>query len=142
MPSVSRSEITNRFERETISPMYMNVTNRPGDLKNLTKKETADLILEYADMALELTEDGQRLAIEFDDGRILTYCLAVFPAATRPFGLPTLREWSVQLYTLKQRTPRCLRRWYNRHAWLYLAPYWGEGYKTDSTGRWRYNVWR
>ena len=117
----------------------MDCSLRRGDLKNLTRKEFATLLLEYADEALALTEDGQNLIVSLPDGRVLIYYHHIFPATER---LPELREWLVRLYTLKQKTPRSLRKWYSREAWLYLAPYTEEsGYKTDPTGKWSYRVW-
>ena len=118
----------------------MNITNRRGDLPNPTKQEFADLMLKYAEECLSLENRGEELVVELPDGRILTYEYHYFPPTSS--GLPELREWSVQLYTLKQRTPRCLRKKHYRKAWLYLAPYTEEsGYKTDPTGKWSYKVW-
>jgi len=118
----------------------MNISNRRGDLPNLTKQEFADLMLKYADEALVLKERDD-LVLELPDGRILNYEYHYYPPTSS--GLPELREWSVHLYTLKQRTPKCLRKYHRRLAWLYLAPYNEEsGYKTDPTGKWSYKVWQ
>lgn len=118
----------------------MDVSNRRGDLPNLTRQEFADLMLKYANECLSLENRGEELVVELPDGRILTYEYHYFPPTPR--GLPELREWFVQLYTLKQRTPRCLHKKHIRKAWLYLAPYTEEaGYKTDPTGKWSYKVW-
>lgn len=113
------------------------IENRRGDLRNLTKTETADLMLRYADLALGL-KDHEDLVVELPDGRLLIYYHIWWPATDTQ---PELREWSVDVYTLKQKTPRCLRKWYCRKAWLYLAPYKSEGYKTDPTKTWSYRVW-
>jgi hypothetical protein len=119
-----------------INGMY--VTNRRGDIPNLTKAEFVTLMLQYAPEALCL-KDRETLAVEFEDGRILTFYHIVFPAQRH---LPELREWAVHLYTLKQRTERCLRKWHERKAWLYIAPYTEEkGYTTDPSRTWSYKVW-
>lgn len=116
----------------------MNCSNRRGDLPNLTKKEFADLLLQYADQVLDM-KDHEAREFELPDGRLLRFWYIIFPASQ---GMPELREWAVHCYTLKQKTPRCLRRFYERKAWLYLAPYNEEhGYKTDPTGKWNYRVW-
>jgi hypothetical protein len=108
---------------------------RPSTLQNYTKKQFADLMLRYADQAEKLTPD-QTLKVELPDGRLLTFNTNTLG------GEPPLREWSVHLYTLNQRTERCLRKLHVREAWLYLAPYEGEGYKVDPSGKWSYSVWR
>jgi hypothetical protein len=116
----------------------MYLPHRPGNLPNLTKTEFADLLLRYTDQALAMTGEGD--VLEFDvDGRILHFYHTIFPASN---GKPELREWSVQLWTLNQRTPRCCAKIHQRNAWLYLAPFHGEGYKPDPTGKWWYSVWR
>jgi hypothetical protein len=114
------------------------IENRRGDLPNLTKKETADLILTYADIALGL-KDKENLVVELPDGRLLIYYHLWWEATA---DQRELREWDVEVITLKQKTPRSLRKWYTRRAWLYLAPYEEAGYKTDPTGTWRYRVWQ
>lgn len=116
----------------------MNVSNRRGDLPNLTKKEFATLFLQYADQVLDMKDREERL-FELPDGRLLRFWHDIFPETERH---PELREWAVHLYTLNQKTPRSLVKLKYRDAWLYLAPYRGEGYKTDPTGKWRYSVWR
>lgn len=115
-----------------INSMY--VSNRRGDLPNLTKGEFSELMLKYADQSLAL-KDRESLVVEFPDGRILIFYHILFEGKNR--------EWSVHFYTLKQRTARCLRKYYERQAWLYLAPYDDNerGYKTDPTGKWSYRVW-
>jgi hypothetical protein len=111
---------------------HMNISNRRGDLPNLTRKEFADLFLKYADQAMGM-KDRESLVVEFPDGRILTFRHLLFGKKS---------EWSVSLFTLKQRTAKCIRRWYERQAWLYLAPYNEEhGYTTDPTKKWSYRVW-
>lgn len=117
----------------------MDISTRRGDLPNLTKQEFANLFLKYADEALPLKK-GEDLVVDLPDGRILLYEYHHYPPTHS--GLPELREWSIQLYTLKQRTARCLHKKHYRKAWLYLAPYTEEsGYKTDPTGKWSYRVW-
>ena len=108
---------------------------RPSTLPNLTKTEFATLFLQYAGLAEELTPD-QTLVVDLPDGRLLTFNTNTLG------GTPPLREWSVHLYTLNQKTPRSLRKLHVREAWLYLAPYKGEGYKVDPSGKWSYSVWR
>ena len=116
----------------------MNCSNRRGDLPNLTKTEFATLFLQYADQVLDMKDHEER-EFELPDGRVLRFWHIVFPACR---GLPELREWAVHLYTLNQRTPKCLRKFRQRHAWLYIAPYNEEkGYKTDPTKKWSYRVW-
>ena len=126
----------------SLSPNDMNISNRCGCLPNLTKKEFADLLLQFADQVLDM-KDHESRTYELADGRLLRFWHIVFPAG---HGLPELREWAVHLYTLGQRTPRSLRKWKERQAWLYLAPYEGDftraTYKTDPTGKWSYRVWR
>ena len=108
---------------------------RPGTLGNLTKQEFTTLLLHYMPQAEALTED-QNLVVDLADGRLLVYNYHVLG------GGPPLREWSIHLYTLNQRTAKCLRRLHERQAWVYPAPFQGEGYKTDPSGKWRYSVWR
>jgi hypothetical protein len=108
-----------------------------GDLPNMPKHEFADLLFQYMDEAEKL-EENEHLVVEFEDGRRLTFWYVCFHK-DEVIGIPELREWSVQLYTLDQRTPRCLRKWKERKAWVYLAPYRGEGYKVR--GKWAYKVW-
>lgn len=125
----------------TLCPSQMDVSTRRGDLPNLTKKEFADVFLQYADQVLDLPDRTDR-TFELPDGRLLRFWHIIFPATQRH---PELREWAVHLYTLDQRTPRCLRKLKQREAWLYLAPYDeepGSTYKTDPTGKWSYHVWR
>lgn len=119
----------------------MDISNRRGDLPNLTKKEFADLFLQYADQVLDM-KNGESRCFETPDGRLLRFYHIIFPATQRD---RELREWAVHLYTLDQRTARCLRKLKIRDAWLYLAPYDeepGTAYKTDPTGKWSYRVWR
>jgi hypothetical protein len=117
------------------------IENRPGDLKNATRKEFATLFLSHANReALLAIPEREALVIELDDGRILEFQHNHYPPTGR---LPDLHEWVVELTTLKQKTPRCLRKWHTRSAWLYLAPYDEEtGYKTDPSGMWSYRVWK
>ena len=114
----------------------MSLPHRPGTLPNLTKTEFADLFLKYTDQALAL-KDGEAFEVDVD-GRKLRIFHSVFP---RRACDDELREWSVTLTTLNQRTPKCLAKVRQRQAWLYLAPFLGEGYKSDPTGKWRYSVW-
>ena len=106
-----------------------------GDLPNMPKHEFADLMLRYMDEAEKL-EDREHLVIELEDGRRLLFWHICFPKTKHD---PELREWAVELYTIDQRTPRCIRKWKKREAWVYLAPYHGENYKTR--GKWAYKVW-
>jgi len=108
-----------------------------GDLPNLTKKEFAELMLRYAPLAGEMTEDRTEMEIALPDGRLLRFWHILFPDNA---GDP--HEWHVQLYTLNQKTPRCLRKLHVREAWLYRHPYEGEGYKVDPTKTWAYSVYR
>ena len=119
------------------SRAYQNPTNRRGDLKQAKKQEFADLMLQYAEQALVL-KDRETMEVELPDGRLLRFWHILFPACPHR-NLPELREWSVHLYTLK---PNCVRRWNERQAWLYLAPYHTKSYKTDPSNRWCYSVWR
>lgn len=117
----------------------MNCSNRRGDLKNLTKKEFATLFLQYTDQMLDMKDQEER-EFELPDGRVLRFWHTTFPPSK--YHPEELREWAVHLYTLDQKTPRCLRKFKQRDAWAYLTPYCGEGYKTDPTGKWSYSVWR
>lgn len=119
----------------------MSITNRRGDLKNLTKQEFVDVFLTYADEMFEMNPENRRFMVELEDGRVLTAQYILFPA-NRVY--PELREWMIELYTLKQKTPRSLKRFHIRKAWMYLAPYDEDisgKYKTDPTGKWSYHVW-
>lgn len=111
----------------------MSCRDRNGDLPVLSKTESAEVMFRYIDQARDL-QDGETLVVELADGRLLRYFHTVVG------GDPELREWAVHLYTLRQRTPKCLVRFHERQAWFYLAPFQGEGYKTR--GDWVYSVWR
>jgi hypothetical protein len=116
----------------------MNISNRRGDLPNLTKKQFAELVLSNMPHVENMVHDAEWVS-ELPDGRILVFHHIIFPAC---HGDPELREWCAELYTLDQRTPRCLRRWKIRKAWVYYAPYDERRgtYKTDPSGRWSYRV--
>jgi hypothetical protein len=126
---ISRVSVVARHDWNT--PRY---DGRSGTLQNYTKKQFADLMLRHADQAERLKE-GETLKVELPDGRLLVYHYHELSGPT------VLREWSVHLYTLNQRTERCLRKLHERQGWLYLAPYEGEGYKVDPSGKWSYHVW-
>lgn len=117
----------------------MRITNRRGDLPNVTKTEFADLVLQWMPIASGIP-DRHTLVVEREDGRILTIRHLIFHAnANHPTDL---HEYHATLHTLNQRTDRCLRKWRMREAWVYPAPFNGEGYKTDPSGQWRYSVFR
>ena len=110
-----------------------------GSLPNLTKKEFATLLLSYMPEVADLGDHEDR-EFRTPDGRVLRFWHIIFPKTERD---EELREWAVHLYTLDQKTPRCLRKYKQREAWVYLAPYGeGEGYTTDPSGKWSYSVWR
>jgi hypothetical protein len=115
----------------------MTLETTRGDLPNLTKTEFADLLLAHMPLVADLTDRTSR-EFRLPDGRVLRFWCIIFPATDRD---TELQEWAVHLFTLDQRTPRCLRRYKERQAWVYRAPYDGEGYKTDPSGVWRYKVW-
>lgn len=119
----------------------MEVANRPGNLKNLTRDEFVDLMLAFADREMLLAiPEREALVIELDDGRILEFQHNFYPSTSL---LPPLHEWVVELTTLNQKTARCLRKFHRRAAWLYLAPYVEEKrYSTDASGTWAYRVFR
>lgn len=107
-----------------------------GDLPNLPKQEFADLLFQYMDEAEKLP-DGHTLIVELDDGRRLRFKHHLLGAIGTEH--PELHEWAVELTTLNQATPRCLRKWRERKAWVYYHPYQGEGYKVR--GKWSYSVY-
>ena len=129
MKKMTTSEIISYTNSWVLTPPYR------GDLPNMPKHEFADLIFKYMDEAEKL-DDRQYLVIDLEDGRRLEYCLHIFPKTEHD---PELREWCVELKTIDQRTPRCVLKWKERKAWVYLAPYRGEGYRVK--GKWSYKVW-
>jgi hypothetical protein len=122
-------ELLDLMTRETTS----------GSLPNLTKQEFATLLLSHMPEVADLADHTSK-EFRTPDGRVLRFWHTVFPKTERD---EELREWHVQLYTLDQKTPRSLRKYRIREAWVYLAPYdEGSQYKTDPSGKWRYSVWR
>jgi hypothetical protein len=119
----------------------ISIHNRRGDIKNITRKEFATLMLSHANREeLLAIPEREALVIELDDGRILEFQHNYYPPTGR---LPHLHEWVVELTTLRQKTPRSLRKWDTHSAWLYFAPYDEErGYTTDPSGMWSYKVWK
>ena len=118
----------------------MNIKNRPGNLRNISKKEFAELMLKHAPEVDEIPP-GEQLVVEFPDGRILNYSHHYWPPNQNRME-EEFHEWSVELTTLDQRTERCLRRSHTRKGWLYIAPYNNPGYKIDPSGKWSYLVWK
>ena len=115
----------------------ISIHNRRGDLPKPTKAEFASLLLQYADRASRLA-DNEQLVVELPDGRLLLSHHSLYPGTETD---REIRQFDVEIITLKQRTPRCLRKWSCRKAWLYPYPYEEQGYTTDPTRRWRYKVW-
>ena len=119
----------------------MNVTNRNGDLPNPTKREFEELILAHANREeLIAIPDRHAGVMELPDGRILRFRHTIW---TETPTQPPLHEWSVELVTLKQKTPRSLRKIHTWNAWLYLyEDHQSSHYKRDPSHTWSYKVWR
>lgn len=112
---------------------------RPTPLpRKMKKAEVEELMLRYIDRARDL-KDGENLVVEFPDGRVLRFYHTSFP---RSGGEPELREWAGHLFVLRQCVMTKRKTFYEHQSWFYLAPFQGEGYKTDPTKTWRYSVWR
>lgn len=97
----------------------------------------------------ETLKEGETLVVEEDNGEVLTYHRReVMETRPRSSLFPsedivrTTPEWSVSLYTLNQRTKRCLRKFHIRRAFVYRDGQEPEGkYTLDTTKAWRYQVW-
>lgn len=114
----------------------MNITNTPhGDLPNLTKEEFIDWVMECIP-EMEVSNRNMQYWSR-PDGRVLAMYCVVFPACPR---FPReLVEFHAQSYTLNQRTPRCLRKWRQRQAFIYHEKQ-GKYYKQHPSGYW-YNIY-
>ena len=120
---------------------HMDVTNRRGDLPNLKKKEFEELLLAHANrdelMAIPHRHCG---IVDLPDGRVLAFHHNIWPETPHD---PLLHEWSAELVTLKQKTPRSLRKVHIWKAWMYLyEDHQSDHYKRDPSRTWSYSIWR